>query len=62
MHPSDVIARLKETKFTKDSALVTIDFLIRHGVVTIDNEPEYMQVGSQLKRILPFEMIKFDMK
>lgn len=46
-------ALLEET-FKPDSAAVVIDFLIRHSIITADNEPNFVEVNMRLHRRLPF--------
>lgn len=41
-------------EFKPNCALVLIDFMIRHGVLTVQNEPNYLQVVSRLHRQFPF--------
>ncbi|KAF7558797.1 hypothetical protein G7046_g5348 [Stylonectria norvegica] len=41
-------------KFKPNCALVTIDFFIRHGILTEDNEPEMEQIKKRLRRDMPF--------
>ena len=36
----DVIALMRQGKFKPNCSLVLIDFLIRHGLVTAENEPK----------------------
>ena len=33
-----------------NAALVAIDFLMRHGVVTPDNEPDFEEIAASLRR------------
>jgi len=48
-----VISLLFDFRFSVDSAHVWIDFLIRHGYVTPENEPNYLEVCSRLRLTLP---------
>lgn len=41
-------------KFKTNCALVMIDFFIRHGILTTDNEPELELVKKRMHRELPF--------
>lgn len=41
-------------EFKPNCTLVLIDFMIRHGVLTVDNEPNYLQIVSRLHRRFPF--------
>lgn len=40
--------------FKPNCALVLIDFFIRHGVITPENEPDYIEICSRLHRRLEF--------
>lgn len=47
---AEVLRLLRESEeFVYDVALVNIDLLIRHGVLTPDNEPEYVEILSGLR-------------
>jgi hypothetical protein len=37
-----------------NSAVVMIDFLVRHGVVTVENEEGFVEMGMRMHRRLPF--------
>lgn len=50
----EVQAALKTAEFKPDSAMVIIDFLIRHGVITAENEDQYVEICTRLRRRLPF--------
>lgn len=41
-------------EFKPNCALVLLDFLIRHGQVTADNEADYVEIVSRIHRPLPF--------
>lgn len=51
---AEVMERLRDREFKPNCALVIIDFLIRHGYVTAENEPEYLEIVSRLHRMLGF--------
>jgi hypothetical protein len=34
--------------------LVAIDFMVRHGFITADNDPDYIDLSYHLHRKLPF--------
>jgi isopentenyldiphosphate isomerase len=40
-------------EFKPNCNLVMLDFFIRHGIVTPDNEPDYVQIQTRLHRKLP---------
>ena len=50
----EVRQHLANGEFKPNCALVLLDFLIRHGIVTAENEPNYVEIGSRLHRQLPF--------
>ena len=51
----EVTQALRARKFKPNCALVLIDFLIRHGVITAQNEPRYLDIVPRLHRRLTFE-------
>jgi isopentenyldiphosphate isomerase len=54
------VARVKEAlsrgEFKPNCALVLLDFLIRHGQLTVDEEPDYIEIVSRLHRRLEFPL------
>nr|XP_019048450.1 hypothetical protein I302_02222 [Kwoniella bestiolae CBS 10118]OCF27380.1 hypothetical protein I302_02222 [Kwoniella bestiolae CBS 10118] len=46
----EVISALKQNEFKPTSAVVTIDFLIRHGFITPENEPNYSEILRRIHR------------
>jgi len=54
MSLEDVRAALLREEFKPDSAAVLVDFLVRHGVVTAENEPDFVEISMRLHRRLPF--------
>lgn len=49
-----VLEALRSGLFKPNSAVVVIDFFIRHGIVTQETEPRYLEFISRLHRRLPF--------
>lgn len=49
-----VLEALRSRTFKPNSAVVVIDFLIRHGIVTSETEPRYFEIITKLHRRLPF--------
>ena len=49
-----VKAALADGEFKPNCALVLLDFFVRHGVLTAENEPNYTEIVSRLHRRLPF--------
>lgn len=45
---------LANGEFKPNCALVLIDFFIRHGILTPENEPDYLEIISRLHRLLEF--------
>jgi hypothetical protein len=45
---------LAEGQFKPNCAMVMIDFLIRHGILTVENEGNYLEILSRLHRRLEF--------
>lgn len=48
----EVMRALREGEFKLNSAVAVIDFLVRHGVVTAENEAGYLEIVSRLHRRL----------
>ncbi|KAI3330846.1 NUDIX hydrolase domain-like protein [Ustulina deusta] len=40
--------------FKPNCALILVDFFIRHGIITAENEPDYAEILQRLHRKLPF--------
>lgn len=54
MTVAQVEIALLEEKFKPDSAAVMIDYLIRHSIISADNEPNFVEINMRLHRRLPF--------
>lgn len=50
----EVVTTLQNAEFKPNSALVMVDFLIRHGFITPENEPNYLEIVSRMHRKMPF--------
>ncbi len=50
----EVKKALAEGQFKPNCAAVLLDFFIRHGILTAENEKDYMEIVSRLHRKLPF--------
>jgi 8-oxo-dGTP pyrophosphatase MutT (NUDIX family) len=50
----EVKAALARGEFKPNCALILIDFLIRHGIITIENENNYVEIVSRVHRRLDF--------
>jgi isopentenyldiphosphate isomerase len=53
MSIEEITAAMFQQKFKPNCTLVMIDFFIRHGVITPDNEEDYVEIASRLRRKLP---------
>lgn len=51
---NQVLEALRNGEFKPNSAVVLIDFLIRHGVLVPETEPRYLDIITRLHRRLPF--------
>lgn len=49
-----VQAALGRGEFKPNCAVVLVDFLVRHGVLTAENEADYVEIVARLHRRLPF--------
>lgn len=52
--PDEVKEALLKNEFKTNSAAVMIDFFIRHGIISADNERDYPEMSMRLHRTLPF--------
>ncbi|KAK6345919.1 hypothetical protein TWF730_010259 [Orbilia blumenaviensis] len=54
MDIDEVVANLKNGKFKPNCSAVLLDFFIRHGIITAENEPDYLEIYTRLHRRLEF--------
>lgn len=54
MSVEEVREALRRGEFKTNSAVVMIDFFIRHGTITPENEPDYVEIVTRMHRRLPF--------
>lgn len=54
LNVEEVKTALNEGQFKPNCALVLLDFFVRHGVLTPENEPDYIEIVSRLHRRLDF--------
>lgn len=54
MSIEELMAALLREEFKPDSAAVLVDFLVRHGTITPENEPDFVEISMRLHRRLPF--------
>lgn len=52
----EVQKAMSSNQFKPNCALVLVDFFVRHGIITIENEPAYLDVVPRLHRRLEFSM------
>ncbi|CAK7218451.1 hypothetical protein SCUCBS95973_003489 [Sporothrix curviconia] len=51
---AEVREQLAQGLYKPNCAVVLIDFMVRHGLLTRENEPDYDAIVSRLHRVLPF--------
>ncbi len=54
MSVEEVQERLRQGEFKPNCALVMLDFLVRHGIITAENERDYIEISTRLHRRLDF--------
>jgi len=54
MTMEEAMESMREGRWKPASALVMLDFFVRHGIVTAENENDYAEIVSRLRRRLPF--------
>ncbi|CCF58595.1 hypothetical protein KAFR_0E04450 [Kazachstania africana CBS 2517] len=52
-----VIDALQNNEFKPNCGLILVDFLIRHGYITAENEPNYIEIVCRMHRKLPFPLL-----
>ncbi|RKP39340.1 NUDIX hydrolase domain-like protein [Dimargaris cristalligena] len=57
---SELRERLLAGEYKPNCALVCLDFMIRHGVLTPENEPDYLAIIQSMRRALPLPVPSFD--
>lgn len=50
MSVPQVLSALHAGRFKPNCGLTLVDFFIRHGLVTPDNEPNYLQIQWHIRR------------
>ena len=56
MSVDEVFDAMLEWRFKPNCCLVMIDFFIRHGIITDENEPQYLELLTRLHRPLPIPL------
>ncbi|KAI0164625.1 NUDIX hydrolase domain-like protein [Xylariaceae sp. FL1272] len=54
MDVDEVRANLAKGAFKPNCALIVLDFFVRHGIITAENEPDYAEIVQRMRRKLPF--------
>ncbi|KAG7661366.1 uncharacterized protein J8A68_005158 [[Candida] subhashii] len=54
MDIDEILERLYNKEFKPNCGLIIVDFLIRHGLITPENEPHYFEIVNRCHRNLPF--------
>ncbi|KAJ2725076.1 hypothetical protein GGI07_001544 [Coemansia sp. Benny D115] len=57
----EVIDNLRSGLFKPNCAVCIVDFLIRHGWLTPENEPDYIEIVENIHRPLPFPAPKYSL-
>ncbi|KAI8631513.1 NUDIX hydrolase domain-like protein [Xylariaceae sp. FL1651] len=52
--PKQTLEALREGRFKLNSAVAWIDFFIRHGYITAQNEPDYLELAARIHRRIIF--------
>ncbi|KAG8917030.1 hypothetical protein FRC01_002715 [Tulasnella sp. 417] len=55
MSVEDMIQHMRSEEFKPNCAIVLLDFLIRHGHITPENEPNYIEILTRIHRRFGFE-------
>lgn len=56
MSIDEVKNRMLADEFKPNCGLVIVDFLMRHGYITSENEPNYLEIQTRIHRRFPFPM------
>lgn len=54
MTVEEVKTALAAAEFKTNSAMVMIDFFVRHGIITAENERDFVEINMRMHRRLPF--------
>lgn len=54
MDVDEILTRLENSEFKPNCGMIILDFLIRHGLVTPENEPNYLEILARSHRPMPF--------
>ena len=56
MSVEELQAALLREEFKPDSAMILIDFMIRHGIITPETEASYGEICMNMRRRIPFKI------
>lgn len=56
MSLDEVRAAMADSRFKPNCAMLLVDFFVRHGILTAENEPAYIEIVTRLHRRLDFPM------
>ncbi|KIW86467.1 hypothetical protein Z517_01865 [Fonsecaea pedrosoi CBS 271.37] len=51
---SEILGRLRRSEFTPSATCVLLDFFIKRGILSFENEPDYIEIVTRLHRGLPY--------
>jgi isopentenyldiphosphate isomerase len=51
---SELKDALRKGEFKPNCAMVVVDFFVRHGIITAENDPDYLEISSRLHRRLEY--------
>lgn len=57
MNVTELKESLAKGCFTPANGCVVLDFFIRHGLLTFENEPDYIEIASRLHRVLGLQTV-----
>jgi len=57
MSVEDVKKALAAAEFKTNSAVVMLDFFIRHGIISAENEEDFVEIRQRMHRRLPFSVV-----
>jgi hypothetical protein len=49
----EIMEQMLTQSYKPNCCLVMIDFFVRHGIITEENEPDYVELVTRLRRRLP---------
>lgn len=58
----EVVSALRRREFTPRSAVVLVDFFIRHNIIVPENDPYFIEIFSRLHRHLDFPTIDYSIQ